>query len=80
MHYPLEISAGNRHTTPYEDDTRGSVRTKEGAATIGARRANAVRAIARAPDLPLFQRHPPKLSKEGNHVNFQANCPSQRGY
>ena len=80
MLYPQEISAGNRHTSPFEDDTRGSVRTKEGAATIGARGANPVRAIARAPDLPLFQRHPPKLSKEGNPVTFQANCPSQRGY
>ena len=59
MHYPREIPAGIRQTSPYEDDTRGSVRTKEGAATIGARGANPVRAIARAPDLPLFQRHPP---------------------
>ena len=80
MHYLREISAGKRHTPPTEDDTRGSARTKEGAATIGARGANPVRAIARAPDLPLFQRHPPKPSKEGNPVTFQANCPSQRGY
>ena len=80
MHFTQEIPAGSRHTSPCEDDTRGSVRTKEGAATIGARGANPVRAIARAPDLPLFQRHPPKLSKEGDPVTFQANCPSQRGY